>query len=256
MHHTPSRRLLFLAIVSSLFAAEGSNACAAELIDVHIGMGLPKPPYVLSPGNGGLDYEIAEKVLARAGYRMIGHQYPPARALALMRANQLDGVLSVTEGIGGNGYFSRPYVTYYNVAISLTKNNFKIASVADLRDYSVAGFQNARMLLGPDYRDVVNGHASYQEVADQKIQNRLLYAGRVDVIVGDRYIFYYYNRDVGALIDLRQAVTFHEIFPPAPRLLVFRDRTVRDQFDAALRSMEQSGAIRNLYKKYDVAMPR
>lgn len=223
---------------------------AAQPIDVHIGIGLTKPPYIMSSGKSGLEYEIADRALAAAGYRMVAQSLPPARALALLRAGHLDGVLTVDDGIGGNDYFSDVYLHYQNVAVTLAARHIRLRDTGDLPAYSIAAFQNARLILGNAFQEAVAGHPAYSEHSQQITQNRLLYAGRVDVVVGDRLIFRYLARQLGAPLDATQEVVFHPLFPPSPRKAVFRSVVVRDHFNAGLKTIRGNGTYAAILKKY------
>ncbi|WP_151632407.1 substrate-binding periplasmic protein [Noviherbaspirillum aerium] len=228
-----------------------ARAFAAETLPVlQIGVGLIKPPYFLAPGTGGMEYEIAEKAFEAGGYRMAAQHLPPSRALALLRAGHLDGMLSVTEGIGGRHYFSESYLHYQNVAIALSSRNLRIRGVSDLRGWSVAAFQNASLLLGEEFKTVATGHPDYREYAQQLTQNKLLYTGRVDVVVGDRLVFRHLSRHLEAPIDVRQAVTLYPLFPPSPRMAVFKDAAMRDAFNAGLQVIRRNGVYGAILKKY------
>ena len=231
--------------------------CAQEAAsrEVHVGMGLPKPPYIMESGTAGLDFDIAKQALAAGGFTLVGHMLPQTRALAMLRAGQLDGLLSITEGIGGQDYFTDNYVTYQNVATTLTRRNLKLNQIEDLSGYSVAAFQNASMVLGDRYSMVMSGHSDYRELPAQITQNKLLYMGRVDVVVGDRLIFNYYIDKLEPQIDVRQAVTYHRIFPESPRKAVFRDARVRDAFNAGLKVIRANSVYDGIVKQYIGARP-
>lgn len=242
------------ALLVFFYALSGSGlseaAGIADPIELKVGMGLAKPPYIMKPGESGLEYEIADKALALAGYKMMPQYFPQARALGLMQAGQLDAMLGVTEGIGGHGFFSNTYIVYQNVAVTLTSRHISLSRIEDLADYSVAAFQNARFVLGDRFNAVVGKHHDYTEHPQQITQNRLLYTGRVDVVVGDRLIFHYFNNEVEKKIDTSQPVTFHQIFPPSPRQVVFQDKAVRDKFNAGLKMLKQDGTYAAILLKY------
>src|SRR5438067_7782796 len=103
---TPLGKCTLLAIILASAGALSGEMHAQELTarEVHVGMGLPKPPYIMESGMAGLDYDIAKKALAAGGYKLIGQMLPQTRALAMLRAGRLDGMLSTTEGIGGQDY--------------------------------------------------------------------------------------------------------------------------------------------------------
>lgn len=236
------------AALALLVALCGAHAAGP----LRIGIGLVKPPYVMAPDAGlpGLEVEITEQALAAAGYLIQAEQLPPARALALLRAGRLDGMLSVDVGIGGTDHFSEPYIHYQNVAVTLASRAIALRGVDDLLQYSVAAFQNAHLILGEDFRAMAARHRNYREHPQQVTQNRLLYSGRVDVVIGDRLIFRYLNQELDKPLSTQQKVVYHGLFPPSPRLAVFRDAQVRDAFNAGLRTLRRNGGYAALMKKY------
>ena len=223
----------------------------AAMPEVRIGVGLTKPPYIMETGDSGIEFEIAEKALDASGYRMLAQHLPPARALALLRAGMLDGMLTVDEGIGGNGFFSDIYMHYQNVAITLASRGIRLRGVEDLDQYSIAAFQNASLILGPDFKALAEHHRDYKEHSQQITQNRLLYTGRVDVVIGDRLIFRYLNKQVEASINTGQPLVHHVIFKPSARKAVFRDPELREAFNAGLKKIRKNGAYAAIYKKYN-----
>ena len=240
--------LLALCLFCTLMQA-GAQTRAA-LTEVRLGMGLSKPPYIMESGDGGLEYEIAEKALAAAGCKMIALHFPPARALAMVRAGQLDGMLTVDEGIGGNGYFSDAYIVYNNVATTLASRNIELKRIEDLLGYSVAAFQNANVILGPRFKEVAAKHPNYKEYPQQILQDKMLFTGRVDVAVGDQLIFRYFSSRLEPAIDGTQPIVFHHIFPPSPRKAVFRDAALRDRFNEGLRTIRRNGVYDAIARKY------
>lgn len=226
-----------------------ANAQEVATKEVHVGMGLPKPPYVMESGNG-LDVDIARQALAAGGYKLVGHMLPQTRALAMLRAGQLDGMLSTSEGIGGQDYFTDSYIVYQNVATTLARRNLNIEQIEDLSKYSIAAFQNASMVLGDRFSLVVSSHSDYREVPAQITQNKLLFTGRVDVVVGDRLIFRYFSEKLEPQIDSRQPVTYHRIFPESPRKAVFREARVRDAFNAGLKTIRANGTYDAIARQY------
>lgn len=245
--------MLRVALAAAIAVLSLPSLAATPVIQV--GVGLTKPPYIMGPGQGGIEYEIAEKALEAGGYRMTAQHLPPARALALLRVGKLDAMLTVDEGIGGNNFFSDPYMHYQNVATTLASRGIHLRGIADLDQYSVAAFQNASLILGPEFKALAERHRDYKEHSQQITQNRLLYAGRVDVVVGDRLIFQYLNRQVDASIDTTQPVTYHMIFRPSPRKAVFRDKALRNAFNAGLKTIRKNGTIAAIYKKYNETEP-
>lgn len=239
---------IMLAIAGALgFDARAQTPAMPEVI---VGMGLPKPPYIMESGTAGLDYDIAKQAMAAGGYKMVGRSLPQTRALAMLRAGQLDGMLSTTEGIGGQDFFTDPYIVYQNVATTLTSRRLVLRQIEDLSNYSVVAFQSASMVLGERFSLTVSSHPDYREVPSQITQNKLLFTGRVDVVVGDRLIFHYFSNKLDPQIDATKAVTYHRIFPESPRKAVFRDARVRDAFNAGLKIIRANGAYDAIMTQY------
>lgn len=241
--------LMAAALLAGLIAI---LAPAQAAVPLRIGIGLAKPPYFMPEDIElpGFEYEVAEKALAASGYTMLVESLPPARALALLRAGLLDGMLSVDEGIGGSHHFSQPYIHYQNVAVTLASRGIKLERVEDLLPYSVAAFQNARLILGDDFQRMAARHRDYREHPRQLTQNRLLFAGRADVVIGDKHIFRYLSRHMETPLPGEQSIDFHPLFPPHPRLAVFRDPKVRDAFDAGLRAIRRNGVYDDIARRY------
>lgn len=230
----------------------GQAVFAADLPSgiLSVSLGLNKPPYVMEGGQTGLEVDIVRQALAATGLSMRTQQLPPARALMLQRAGQLDVLLSVDEGIGGKDFFSDNYLTYQNVAISLASRQLSIKRVEDLSAYSVAAFQNASLTLGERFRAVVSQHPNYNEYPQQLTQNNLLFSQRVDVVVGDRRVLHYLITQLDPTLNPATPVTVHPVFAPTPRKAVFKDAALRDRFNQGLRSIQANGVYDALLKKY------
>lgn len=250
------------AIVIAFYAmaigalAQTPNPASHSLpvMEVRVGFGLAKPPYIMESGREGVELEIAEQALAAGGCKMIALQFPPSRGLGMLRAGLIDGLMTVDEGIGGNGYFSDAYINYQNVAVTLSERHIQLDNIEELADYSVAGFQNASVILGERFRKVTAHHKDYREYSLQLLQDNLLYTGRVDIVVGDRLIFRYFSTRMAPTIDASQPVTFHTIFPPNPRKAVFRTADLRDRFNAGLKIIRKNGQYDAILKKYQELM--
>jgi polar amino acid transport system substrate-binding protein len=248
MHQRPLSAALAWLV---LWLAAGLPAGAwAQSTAVRVGMGLPRPPYLLESGVEGLEYDIAAAALAAGGYSMVAVIVPPARGLSMQRAGQLDVLLSVDEGIGGNGFFSESYLTFQNVAITLARRGLQIKRIEDLANYSVAGFQNANVILGERFKAVAEQNPNYTEYSRQITQANLLFTGHVDVVVGDRRIFRYFSSQIDPKVYAGQEVTIHPVFPLNPRKAVFKDAAVRDGFNAGLKQIQSNGVYEAIVKKY------
>lgn len=217
---------------------------------LHVAIGINKPPYIVEATRSGLEYELVNAIVTEMGYRMEPDFVPPARMAMLVRAGQFDMAITVREVSGLPGFYSAPYIRYQNAAFALARTNVRLDSIEDLSRYSVAAFQNARIALGERFRAATDQNPNYQEVSPQSTQNKLLYAGRVDVVVADRRIFHYFNGEVGSTVDTRQPIREYSLFPPTDYQALFRQANQRDQFNAALQRIHDNGVYDAILRRY------
>ncbi|KAF0814434.1 ABC transporter arginine-binding protein 1 [Andreprevotia sp. IGB-42] len=225
-------------------------AWAAAAPGLRVGFGTNKPPYVFEATQSGLEVDIVAAASRLAGFEIKPTFAPMERLHVMYAAGQLDAIATTNPQAGEKGFFSQPYVTYHNMAAALTARRYTIRSIADLAGYSVSAFQRAHVLLGPAFRRMAEENPSYREEAQQVVRNLLLLSGRVDVIVGDRRIINYFMRDIPAQVDIRQAITWYEIFPATEYQMVFRNQEQRDRFDTGLAAMRKRGDYQLVEKKY------
>lgn len=225
-------------------------AAAAPL---HVAVGLAKPPYVEEGGQSGMEVDIVRAALQLAGFQPVFEVYPQARGLMLLESGRVDAMLTLAPDSPVQAFRSLPVLHYRNRAITLKSSGIRLDSVADLAHHSVVGFQNARLLLGPDFTAVMAVHPRYVELADQLIQNRLLYLQRVEVVVGDSLIFQHNNRVLAHSLDTSEELAEFDIFPPSPRSVGFLRREQRDAFDRALKALQHSGEVARIVARYRAA---
>lgn len=134
--------------------------------------------------------------------------------------------------------------------MALTSRGYRITRMPDLGQYSISSFQRARYLLGPEFQAMAEANPRYREEAQQINRNRLLYSGRVDVVIGDPRILRYFNRKVADQVDVSQPVTHYPLFPPTAYSVGFRLREHRDRFDRGLAAIRASGEYARIEQRY------
>lgn len=134
--------------------------------------------------------------------------------------------------------------------MALTSRGYRITRMPDLGQYSISSFQRARYLLGPEFQAMAEANPRYREEAQQINRNRLLYSGRVDVVIGDPRILRYFNRKVADQVDVSQPVTQYPLFPPTAYSVGFRLREHRDRFDRGLAAIRASGEYARIEQRY------
>ncbi len=216
-----------------------------------VGFGTHKPPYVFEGEDKGLEYELVEAALADAGVEMKPYYAPLERLHRMLGNQELHAMASTNETSGVAAHYSRIYIEYQNVALSLQRNNIRLETIEDLQSHSISAFQRARFVLGPGFQAMTAANARYREEARQVTRNLLLYAGRVDVMIGDRRIIRAFNTDVADRVDVSQPVTEHALFAPTGYRVGFVDRSMRDRFDQGLVALRADGRYQAITRRYE-----
>lgn len=222
---------------------------------VRLAVGLAKPPYIEGGGSSGLESALAIATLHQAGHQVRIVQVPPARGIQMLKAGQVDAMITLTPSVDNELYYSQPVLNYRNRAIVLRDSDINLTSLADLAKYRVVAFQNARLLFDQTYRNAVDHSPLYTEQADQDIQNKMLFNKRVDVVISDELIFRA-NTTQFNLNGERAPIRTFKLFPSSPRHVGFKDPAIRDSFDKALKALKQRGRYAEImqfyYKKYQL----
>jgi polar amino acid transport system substrate-binding protein len=82
--------------------------------------------------------------------------------------------------------------------------------------------------LGKEFAESAENNNEYRELADQRVQNKLLFIGRIDAVIADRYKFQWNASDpsVTGNVAIDQEVTHHRLFDPSYFRAVFKDPKV------------------------------
>ncbi|MBP8118889.1 transporter substrate-binding domain-containing protein [Shewanella sp. M16] len=214
-----------------------------------IGSALNRPPYIIEDAESGLEIDIIKAAFKEMGQPVNFKFYSRKRQVLYFNKDRLDAVMTMNPANGVDGYWSNDYVEYTNVAISLAEQHLEITRIVDLKKYSVAAFENARFLLGPEFNAVAQ-QTIYREVDSQLSQNRMLYLGRINTVIADRYIFAQLNKFVEDDVDTQQALSYHFIFPPTSYRMVFHNSVARDTFNQGLARIKANGIYQALVAKY------
>jgi len=231
--------LLILVFVSSLFSKE-----------INVGVGLSLEPYIFKKNNSGIELDIVKTVLQNAGYKVKVTYLPFLRIGLYLEDKKIDAATTINENSGIKGvYYSNSHIYYQNVVVTLASKHLKINKISDLAGLKVIAFQNATKYLGDKFRKVVPKLKFYQELANQKLQVKLLFAKRVDAIILDVNIFKYIRAHLTG-VDTNQKVKIFEVFPKTYYKVGFLDKHVRDKFNIELKKIKENGEYEKLFKKY------
>jgi polar amino acid transport system substrate-binding protein len=217
---------------------------------LRLGFGTHKPPYVFEGEARGLEYDIVVAAAQRGGLQ-VQVQYAPMERLHLMlRRGQIDAIATTNELSGVSASYSDAYIHYQNVAVALSARQLDIQQISDLGRYSVSAFQRARFLLGKEFQQMAEANPQYHEEAYQIARNRLLYSGRVDVVVSDMRILRYFNREVYTQVDVSQPLAIYPIFAATDYKLGCNRQSDCVAFNLGLAAIRASGEYSAIERRY------
>lgn len=243
---TVIRQAVRVFVTASLLAIGGP----AFSKDIVIGMG-NFGPYYIAESESGIFTDIVSAIFTAIPDHnpVFLFDRPNKRLWNDFRSGRVDAVTNLFDSVDLPGCRTDPVFRFRDVAVSRADAAQNISSIADLKDKHIVSFQGARAFFGnPFAKDIAFG--SYREVADTATQVKVLMAGRVDVSVGDMFIFLYnLSKLPNANTDPSQFV-FHDIFPAVESRMGFRDETLCRRFNEELRKFKADGRYEAIYKTY------
>lgn len=223
--------------------------------EVHMAFGERLPPYIFPDTNTGIEIEIVRSALSYRGHTLKPDYFPMARIPVVFKTKQVDAVMmDVGENLEKNGgYYGDPPVIYRNVLFSLKKRKLVIKKPEDLKGLIVVGFVGAAKRYPEWFAQGVKD-GTYSEKNDQSVQSELLRTGHAEVIVSDSDIFKYYallmtkKNNSNEMLEVQEH-TFTKENPDNYRP-VFRDKKIRDDFNAGLLNVQKKKLDKIIYNKY------
>ena len=233
--------LLLLVFSSSIYAEK-----------FHVVVGLAKPPYVIQDTNSGYEIELVSEVLERMGKTPNFVFVPFGRTVRMLHSDRVDSIMTVnTNLINEQDLLSDTYIVYQNVVITRKSDNFRLSSLNELSNLSIAAFQNAHKILGTEYDAQVKASPTYVEVANQKNQTKMLFTNKVQALVMDINIFRALSPSVGGEEDYSD-VDIHFVFPKSPYKMAFKNKSHIPSFNQSLALFKTTERFQALVDKYNL----
>ncbi len=244
-------KLIELTIALIILTA---NTGVSYSSDVLMAFGERIPPFCFPETDSGIELEVIGEALGYRGHRLIPQYLPLARIPLSFRQGLVDAVMTdLGEDLSvAGGHYGDPAVWYDNVFITLKDRNIEIDSPEDLKGLSVVSFQGA-VKRYPQWLGPVKNAGNYTEITDQSLQVLTLDRGRYDAVLSDRHIFRYYTAELKKKKGLSlKPVREHEFTTPdlGDYRPVFRNKSIRDDFNAGLKHLKESGRYQEIYDKY------
>lgn len=222
-----------------------SNSASADKLTVAISAS--KPPYVYQEDGKltGFEVELMQRLMARMGYQLEFRVLPFATTMKMLKDPNIDGIMTASPLVfKDKSVITKPYISYKNVALTLTKNQIAVTEVPQLGKYSLASFQLASRVLGAEFEKASKQSPKYLEVSQQAEQLDLLKTGEVSALVIDENIFSHLKpKDY-------PAVTVSELFDANLYGLALKDPAFVKLFNRVWLSYKKSEEYQALKRKY------
>ncbi len=90
------------------------------------------------------------------------------------------------------------------------------------------------------------------DTSNQQVQNKMFWTDKVSVIVLDLNVFKYCQQNLKDYLNTKNKVVIHRIFDTKanPRVAVFRDKIVCEEFNTGLSEIKSNGEYQKLLDKY------
>ncbi|GAB2866875.1 hypothetical protein GCM10027277_39750 [Pseudoduganella ginsengisoli] len=237
----------------ALLAIGWQCATPAPAADVTMAFGEKIPPFCFPESNSGIELEVLGEALAFRGHVLKPRYYSFARIPFAFKGHEVDAAMTdLGQDLRPDGaYYGDPAVFYDNVFISLKERNLVIRKPEDLKGLTVISFAGAARRY-PEWLSAVQAEGHYYEQNDQALQVLTLDKGRYDLVLSDRNIFKYFTLQLRQTGYKPKATTEHAFvrFNPLDYRPVFRDRKIRDDFNAGLKHLKETGRFQAIYQKY------
>ncbi|ABV38524.1 putative amino acid-binding protein [Shewanella sediminis HAW-EB3] len=226
-----------------LFAAEVTMAFGEKI-----------PPFCFPATDSGIEVEVIGEALAYRGHILKPEYYPFARIPVTFLAHNVDAAMTdLGRDMEPEGaLYGDPAVFYDNVFITLKERNIIIEKPEDLQGLSVIAFYGAAKRY-PKWLKNVQESNLYHEQNNQSLQALTLNRQHYDVVLSDRNIFNYFTlhlqREKGFKPKPVEEHHFVELNPMDYRP-VFWDEHIRDDFNAGLKHLKETGRYQAIYDKY------
>lgn len=221
--------------------------------ELRIGLGNFQP-YFIEQGNTGIFTDLIKEVFTHLPEYQLSFIYGMSnkRLPLALNTDSVDGAANIKLKTPINGCKTKPLFQFSDVAISLKEKNLEINKIEDLSGYKIIAFQGAiNVFLSPAFKAIAS-EENYSETPRLASQALLLAYDRVDVSVGDIFIFLQSasTREHSSRPIDTNKFRYHMIFPRDRSSMGFNDPKLCDQFNQALQKVRANGRYEAIYNSY------
>lgn len=217
------------------------------------------PPFVFVEDGKltGISIEIIHELARRGGFEVAIETNPWARVLLRLRNGEVDGAFSVYESDERKIYGLYTGIIHYDeLSIATRKDRqFPFSSLESL--YGKVVGKGRDVFVGPEFDSAVReDRFILVEMDDMKMNNiKMLYAGRLDAVIGSPVALMYYAKMLGMHGDIVLLPT--PLRDKIPAYLVLSKNSAlknkvgwQRKITALLDEMHADGTIRAINQKY------
>ncbi len=216
------------------------------------------PPFCFED-NGeqkGVALDLVKEAFSRMKMEVQITFYPFPRAVAMMKANQVDAIFPFSVKEDRETYTVYPQEKLVEDTQTLfVRTDSSIAFDGDLKKLSSFAFGRQRDASnGPIFTDAVRAGliAKIDDALDQKHNVLKLVRGRFDIAIGPRLVVWFYAKESGNFSNIKELLPAVDA-PLAAYLGFSKQRNLKAlvvRLDATLRKMRQDGSYQAIVNRY------
>jgi len=223
-----------------------SAACSLMVnaaVPLRVGLGVSDQVYKNPTAQSGYEQLLVNELLQTL---QLPHQIikaPHARLRQMLVDGELD--LAVRQQDPGKAgiYLTTPYARVRNKAFALAAFRGRLRTTADLANFRLTAFQNAKSVLGPMYATAVAHAPEYRELTDHTQAVLMLFKQRTELLVINEKTLDNVLATLGrSRADLRE----FDLFLTTEFRLGSRDAVLIGQIDQLLVLWQQNGMLQQL----------
>ncbi len=245
------------AVLTILLCLLTGFFCGVHGQELRIAFSYDIPPFITDNGTKGMEIEIVQKAMEYRGHSFAVLQAPYKRLQVAVSEMAIDGSAAVRKSTDDGTYYSQNFIDFKNFAITKKNAGLTLDTLSDLKEKSILAWQNAHIDLGSEFEKLFSPSVKeeymmkYHEIPIQINQVDMFLRGRAEVIIIDESIFKWVTRQLAPHLDLEDAFVYHDIFPEKISFQVnFKEKNVRDDFNAGLQHIRENGTYQAIFDKY------
>jgi hypothetical protein len=197
----------------------------------------PYAPYFGTGGSNGREWRLIVSAFREFGQEAQHLYVSYEDALRYFESDDIEGVW-VCGGMGipeNNYYPSAPLLERRFVVATLVEAELEFEQIDALAEVKVGIHPDVRRVLQPQLPEALQTSENLEEIANHVRLASLFFTDRIDALITEESVFNENRRFVPRVADPAQPIRFHRLFKPVFPRILFKDRALRDRFDAALQ---------------------